>query len=55
MGQHCINNAVQCDLMFDDGTPMDPLHPGGVTGWIREIAGKSELDMTKAPTPEKNS
>lgn len=38
MGQHCINNSVQCDLMFDDGTPMDPAHPHGVTGWIREMA-----------------
>lgn len=37
MGQHCINNAVQCDLMYDDGKPMDPNHPEGVTGWIKSI------------------
>lgn len=37
MGQHCINNAVQCDLMYDDGKPMDPSHPEGVTGWIKSI------------------
>lgn len=37
MGQHCINNAVQCNLMYDDGTPMDPNHPDGVTGWIKEL------------------
>ena len=37
MGQHCINNAVQCNLMFDDGKPMDEGHPRGITGWIKEI------------------
>lgn len=37
MGQHCINNAVQCDLMYNDGKPMDELHPQGVTGWIKSI------------------
>lgn len=37
MGQHCVNNAVQCDLMYDDGTPMDVLHPNGVTGWVKEF------------------
>jgi pimeloyl-ACP methyl ester carboxylesterase len=35
MGQHCINSAVQNDLLFADGTPMCPLLPEGVTGWIR--------------------
>jgi len=39
MGQHCLMNAVQCNLMFDDGTPMIPELPQGVTGWI---AGKSQ-------------
>lgn len=38
MGQHCINNAVQCDLMFNDGKPMDEAHKNGVTGWVREIS-----------------
>ena len=36
MGQHCIINAMHCNLMFDDGTPMDPKLPGGVTGWLAE-------------------
>ena len=36
MGQHCINNAVQNDLLFEDGTPMCPALPGGVTGWLRQ-------------------
>lgn len=35
MGQHCINNAVHNDLLFDDGTPMDEMHPGGVTAWVK--------------------
>ena len=35
MGQHCINNAVQNDLRFADGTPMCALLPEGVTGWMR--------------------
>ena len=29
MGQHCINDEMQENLMFLDGTPMDPLHPEG--------------------------
>jgi hypothetical protein len=29
-------NAVQCNLMFDDNTPMDERLPGGLTGWIAE-------------------
>ncbi len=34
MGQHCLMNAIQANLMFDDGTPMDPRLPNGLTGWI---------------------
>lgn len=37
MGQHCINNAVQCDLMYEDGKPMDENHPEGVTGWLKSF------------------
>ena len=37
MGQHCINDLIQEDLLWLDGTPMDPAHPGGVTGWINSI------------------
>lgn len=36
MGQHCINNAVQNDLRFADGSPMCPELPDGVTGWLRQ-------------------
>ena len=34
MGQHCLVNPMHCNLMFDDGTPMEPRLPHGVTGWI---------------------
>ena len=37
MGQHCLMNPVQCNLMFDDGTPMDERLPKGMTGWIAEL------------------
>ena len=36
MGQHCLMNSIQSNLMFDDGTPMDPRLPNGVTGWIAD-------------------
>lgn len=39
MGQHCINGAVQNDLLFADGTPMNPELPEGVTGWIKKNVG----------------
>ena len=38
MGQHCLMNAIQSNLMFDDGTPMDPRLPNGLTGWIADHA-----------------
>ncbi len=41
MGQHCINDAVHQNLIFDDGTPYDPAWPDGVTGWIRKHAVKA--------------
>ena len=37
MGQHCLMNGVQCNLMFDDGTPMDERLPHGLTGWIADV------------------
>lgn len=37
MGQHCLMNAVQSNLKFDDGTPMDERLPRGMTGWIDEV------------------
>ena len=37
MGQHCIINPMHCNLMFDDGTPMDPALPDGFVGWLANI------------------
>lgn len=37
MGQHCMINQVQANLMYDDGTPYFERLPHGVTGWIKEI------------------
>lgn len=37
MGQHCIINWVQHNLIFDNGTPADNRLPDGVTGWIRSV------------------
>lgn len=36
MGQHCLINQAQANLMFEDGTPYDERFPDGLTGWIRE-------------------
>ncbi len=41
MGQHCLMNAVQSNLMFDNGTPMYPdVLPNGVTGWIADVVAE---------------
>lgn len=37
MGQHCMINWVQHNLIFDSGVPADERLPGGVTGWIRTV------------------
>ncbi len=37
MGQHCLMNGIQANLMFDDGTPMDERLPEGLTGWIAKL------------------
>lgn len=37
MGQHCMINWIQNNLMFDNGIPADKRLPDGVTGWIRRI------------------
>ncbi len=40
MGQHCLVNAFQENLMFADGRPMWEDLPNGITGWIRDfVAG----------------
>lgn len=36
MGQHCLINQVQANLIYDDGTPYDDRFPNGMTGWIKE-------------------
>ena len=38
MGQHCMINWVQSNLMFDSGVPADERLPEGITGWIREAS-----------------
>lgn len=40
MGQHCMINWVQHNLMFDDGRPVDDRLPQGVTGWIKSVVSK---------------
>ena len=40
MGQHCMINQVQANLISDDGTPYFERLPHGVTGWIREVCIK---------------
>lgn len=40
MGQHCMINQVQANLMYDDGTPYFERLPHGVTGWIKEVCTK---------------
>ncbi len=40
MGQHCMINWIQHNLMFDDGTPADERLPDGVTGWIKTVCDK---------------
>lgn len=40
MGQHCLINQAQANLMFIDGTPYDERFPKGLTGWIKEQCEK---------------
>ncbi|MBR4021588.1 MAG: hypothetical protein IKI94_03165 [Ruminococcus sp.] len=37
MGQHCMINWIQHNLMFDSGKPADTHIPNGVTGWIKSV------------------
>lgn len=37
MGQHCMINWIQNNLIFDDGTPADERLKNGITGWIKSI------------------
>ena len=36
MGQHCLVNPMHCNLMFDNGKPMDATLPQGITGWLHD-------------------
>ncbi len=40
MGQHCMINWIQHNLMFDDGRSADSRLPNGITGWIRAVCEK---------------
>ena len=40
MGQHCIINWIQSNLIFDDGTPADSRLPHGITGWVKSVCEK---------------
>ncbi len=40
MGQHCMINQVQANLIYDDGTPYCERLPRGVTGWIKDVCLK---------------
>lgn len=37
MGQHCMINWIQANIMFDNGTPADERFPNGITGWIKDV------------------
>ncbi|MCQ2598218.1 MAG: hypothetical protein MJ181_10275 [Treponema sp.] len=37
MGQHCLVNPMQCNLMFDYGTCIDQRLPHGLIDWINCI------------------
>ena len=39
MGQHCLINQIQANLIYNDGTCYDERLPQGVTGWIKEVCG----------------
>lgn len=40
MGQHCMINWIQNNLMFDNGTPADECLPNGITGWVKDVCKK---------------
>lgn len=37
IGQHCLINQVQANLLYADGKPYDERLPKGVTGWIAAL------------------
>ncbi len=40
IGQHCVCTQVAQNMLYNDGTPYDPAHPDGVTGWVRGLHEK---------------
>lgn len=42
MGQHCLINQAQANLMYSDGTPYDERFPEGLTGWIKEVCNENK-------------
>ncbi len=38
MGQHCMINWIQHNLMFDNGKPADEQLPNGFAGWIKSVS-----------------
>ncbi len=36
-GQHCSCSQANRNFVFDDGTPDDPNHPDGLSGWFRDV------------------
>lgn len=44
MGQHCLINQFQANLMYNDGTCYDELFPEGVTGWVKDVDAGYEIN-----------
>lgn len=42
MGQHCLINQFQANLIYDDGRFYDERLSKGVTGWIKDVCEKHE-------------
>jgi len=41
MGQHCLINQIQANLIYEDGTCYDERFPEGITGWIKAVCEKT--------------
>ena len=39
-GQHCVNNCIQQNLIYDDGTLYDERFPEGMIGIMNQVLGK---------------
>lgn len=47
MGQHCLINQIQANLIYHDGTCYDERLPQGVTGWITEVCHDAGASCTE--------